>query len=90
MVYQTRVETRTAVRSTPEGLKSFLPPLLTKLKSRQQTTVSVRAVHAEGTVDVETRLGELQFRSNLIERLPEEESVALHAFSLLTTQTTIL
>jgi hypothetical protein len=76
MVYQTRVETHATVRSTPEGLKSFLPPLPTELKARQQNTVTVRAVHPEGTVDVETRFDELEFHSNLIERLPEKDRAA--------------
>ncbi len=76
MVYQTRVETHATVRSTPEGLKSFLPPLPTELHARQRNTVTVRAVHPEGTVDVETRFDEFEFHSNLVERLPEKDRAA--------------
>jgi len=76
MVYQTRVETHATVHSTPEGLTAFLPPLPTEFKARQQNTVTVRAVHPEGTVDIETRFDEFEFHSNLVERLAEKDRAA--------------
>lgn len=73
MVYQTNMETHATVRSNPSGLKSFLPPLPTDMTTRQQNTVTVRAVHREGTADVETRFDQFEFHSDLTDRLPEKE-----------------
>jgi hypothetical protein len=73
MVYQTRMETHATVRSDPEGLKSFLPPIPTELSTRQQNTVTVRAVHPEGTADVEARFDQFELHSNLTDRLPEKD-----------------
>ncbi len=73
MVYQTTMETHATVRSNPEGLKSLLPPIPTELSTRQRNTVTVRAVHPEGTADVETRFDEFELHSNLIDRLSEKD-----------------
>jgi hypothetical protein len=72
MVYQTSIETRAKVRSNPEGLKAFLPPLPTDLSARQQNTVTVRSVSPDGVAEVENRFDRFEFRSNLPELLPEE------------------
>jgi hypothetical protein len=72
MVYQTSMETHAKVRSTPEGLKAFLPPLPTELSTHQQNTVTVRSVSREGVAEVETRFDRFEFQSNLPELLPDE------------------
>jgi len=71
MVYQTNTVTHATIRSTPEGLKSFLPPIPTEFSTRQQNTVTVRAVQSEGTADVETRIDAFDFTSDVFARIPE-------------------
>ncbi len=70
-VYQTNMQTRATIRSNPAELKAFLPPLPTELSTRQQNTVTVRAVRPQGGADVETRFDRFEFQSDLLERLPE-------------------
>jgi hypothetical protein len=72
MVYQTRMQTRATPRSKPPGLKAFLPPVPTELSTRQQNTVTVRAVHPDGTAEVENRFDLFEFQSNFADLLPEE------------------
>ena len=72
MVYQTTIKTRATVSSNPEGLKALLPPLPTELATRQQNTVTVRAVGADGVAEVENRFDLFEFESNLAEALPED------------------
>jgi hypothetical protein len=72
MVYRTSMETHAKVRSTPEELKAFLPPLPTELSARQQNTVTVRSVSPEGVAEVENRFDRFEFQSNLPDLLPEE------------------
>jgi len=72
MVYQTRMQTRATPRSNPPGLKAFLPPVPTELSTRQQNTVTVRAVHPDGTTEVENRFDAFEFQSNFADLLPEE------------------
>ncbi len=47
-VYQTSLQTRATIRSNPPGLRAFLPSMPTELGTRQQNTVTVRAVHPDG------------------------------------------
>ncbi|MBZ5543833.1 MAG: hypothetical protein LAO07_09170 [Acidobacteriia bacterium] len=72
MVYQTSIETHAKIHSTPEGLKAFLPPLPTELRTRQQNTVTVRSVSADGVAEVENRFDRFEVQSNLPELLPDE------------------
>lgn len=72
MVYQTLIETHAKIHSTPEGLKAFLPPFPTELSTRQQNTVTVRSVSADGVAEVENRFDRFEFQSNLPELVPEE------------------
>jgi hypothetical protein len=72
MVYQTSMQTRATIRSNPPGLKAFLPSLPTELGTRQQNTVTVRAVDPDGTAEVENRFDVFEFQSNLPDLLPEE------------------
>jgi len=72
MVYQTRMQTHATARSNPPGLKAFLPPVPTELSTRQQNTVTVRAVHSDGTAEVENRFDLFEFQSNFADLLPEE------------------
>ena len=71
MTYETRMQTHVKVRSNPPGLEAFLPPLPTELSARQQVTITVRAVHDDGSVDVDYRFDQFEFESNLIDRMPE-------------------
>lgn len=72
VVYQTSIQTHVTVQSNPEGLKAFLPLLPTELKTRQQNTVTIRAVQADGSAAVENRFDSFEVQSNLVEVLPEE------------------
>jgi hypothetical protein len=76
VVYETNLKTRATVRSNPDTLKSFLPPLPTELSAQQRNTVTIRAVHPEGTADVETRFDRFEFHSDLANRLPEKDRSA--------------
>lgn len=71
IVYQTKIETHATIRANPPGLESFLPPLPTQMSTRQQATVTVRAIHDDGSVDVENRFDQFELQSNLLERVPE-------------------
>jgi len=72
VVYQTSIQTHVTVQSNPEGLKAFLPPLPTELKTRQQNTATIRAVQADGSAEVENRFDRFEVQSNLADVLPEE------------------
>lgn len=72
MVYRTSIETEAKIRSNPEGLKAFLPPLPTRLSTRQQNTVTVRSVSPEGVAEVENRFDEFELESNLPDLVSEE------------------
>lgn len=71
MVYQTKIETHAKIRANPPSLETFLPPLPTEMTTRQKATVTVRAIHADGSVDVENRFDQFALQSNLLERVPE-------------------
>src|SRR5690242_8777416 len=68
MVYQTEMHTTATVSTEPSGLKAFLPPLPTELSTKQQNTVTVRRVRADGSADLENRFDRFQLQSNLPER----------------------
>lgn len=70
MVYQTTIKSTASVHSNPEGLKDFLPPVPTEMGTRQQNTVTVRKVNADGTTQVENRFDRFEFESNLPDLLP--------------------
>lgn len=72
VVYQTHIMTHVTVQSNPESLKALLPPLPTELKTRQQNTVTIRAVQADGSAEVENRFDLFEVQSNLGDVLPEE------------------
>lgn len=71
VVYQTKMQVQATVESNPPGLKSFLPPVPTRITARQQNTVTVREVHPDGSADIENRFDTFEFESDLVERLPE-------------------
>ncbi len=70
MLYQTRTETRSGVRSTPPGLEAFLPPLPTELTTRQENTVTVRAAQPDGAADVENHFERFEIQSTFADRVP--------------------
>jgi len=71
-VYQTDLQMASSVRSNPDILKSFLPPMPTKLAIRQQNTLTVQAIQPDGSVEIENRFDKFDFQSDLADRLPEE------------------
>ncbi|MFB3921262.1 MAG: hypothetical protein ACE145_06035 [Terriglobia bacterium] len=79
VVYQTSIATRVNVQSNPEGLKALLPPLPTELKTRQLNTVTIRAVQADGSAEVENRFDGFEVESNLAEVMPEEMKTSAEA-----------
>lgn len=78
MVYQTTIKTTSSLHSNPESLKDFLPPVPTEMGTRQQNTITVRKVNANGTAQVENRFDRFEFESNLPDLVPEglEDSAA--------------
>lgn len=79
LVYQTAVQTSVSINSNPEELKLLLPPLPTSLSSRQQNTITVRSIDANGVAEVENRFDRFEFQSNLVDSLPEEMRAAAAA-----------
>jgi len=80
MVYRTEMHTEATVRTEPFGLKAFLPPLPTDLTTKQQNTVTVRTVRADGSADLENRFDRFDLKSDLPERSPRElRDSAIHA-----------
>src|SRR5437016_5766000 len=80
MVYRTEMHTEATVRTEPSGLKAFLPPLPTDLTTKQQNTVTVRTVRADGSADLENRFDRFDLQSDLPERSPRElRDSAVHA-----------
>ena len=80
MVYRTEMHTEATVRTEPSGLKAFLPPLPTDLTTKQQNTVTVRTVRADGSADLENRFDRFDLESDLPERSPRElRDSAVHA-----------
>src|SRR5947208_673225 len=75
-VYQMEMHTQATVETQPPGLEAFLPALPTDVSTRQQNTVIVRAVHADGSADVEHRFDRFELQSNLAERSPKERRVS--------------
>jgi len=71
MVYQTTIQTRATIQSDPPGLKAFLPPVPTDLKTRQQNTVTIQTVQSDGTAVIQNRFDQFEFQSNLVDLLPE-------------------
>jgi hypothetical protein len=71
MVYASKVHTKTVIRSEPPELQDFLPPLPTNFTLRQQNTVTVKAVHSDGSADIENHFDKFDFQSDLAERAPE-------------------
>ena len=70
--YRTETRTTATVRTTPAGLEALLPPLPTQVSTRQQNTITVRAVHANGVADVEDRLNQLNLQYDLPPHTPKE------------------
>ncbi len=71
MVYATEVRTRAQIDSNPPALKNFFPPVPADLTMRQQNTVTVAAVHADGAADLQQRFDRFELQSDLA-ALPEE------------------
>jgi hypothetical protein len=70
--YCTETRTTATARTTPPGLDALLPPLPTQVSTRQQNTLTVRAVHANGVADVENRLNQLDLQYDLPPHTPKE------------------
>ena len=71
MVYATKMHTKAVIHSEPPELQSFLPPLPTNFSVQQQNTVTVKAVHSDGSADLENHFDKFEFLSDLAERVPE-------------------
>jgi len=71
MVYTTKMQTKAMLHSDPPELQNFLPPVPTNFSVQQQNTVTVKAVHSDGSTDIENRFDKFEFQSNLAERVPE-------------------
>jgi len=70
--YQTETHTTATVRISPPGLEALLPPLPTQVSTRQQNTLTVRAIHANGVADVENRFDRLDLQYDLPQQTPQE------------------
>src|SRR6266581_790035 len=56
--------TQATIRTELSGLKAFLPPLPTDLTTKQQNTVTVRTVRADGSADLENRFDRFDLESD--------------------------
>jgi hypothetical protein len=68
-VYATKMHTKAVIHSEPPELQNFLPPLPTNLSVRQQITVTVKAVHSDGSADIENHFDKFEFQSDLADRV---------------------
>ena len=65
MVYSSQMHTKAVVHSDPPELQGFLPPLPTDFTVQQQNTVTVKAVHSDGSADIENHFDKFSFQSDL-------------------------
>jgi hypothetical protein len=70
IVYVSKVETNSKVESDPPGLKSFFPPMPTKLRLNQQSTITVSKMRPDGGADVQHRFDKFEVQTDLAE-LPD-------------------
>jgi len=70
MVYATKMHTKAVIHSEPPGLENFLPPMPTNFTMQQQNTVTVKAVHDDGSADIEYHFDKFEFQSDLADRVP--------------------
>jgi hypothetical protein len=70
MVYATKMHTKAVIHSEPPELQNFLPPLPTNFSVQQQNTVTVKAVHSDGSADIENHFDKFEFQSDLASRVP--------------------
>lgn len=70
-VYSTRMRTRTELHSDPPALVKLLPPLPANFTLEQRNTVTVKAVHPDGSADIENHFDKFEFRSDIADGLPE-------------------
>jgi hypothetical protein len=70
MVYATKMHTKAVIHSQPPELQNFLPPLPTNLSVQEQITVTVKAVHSDGSADIENHFDKFEFQSDLADRVP--------------------
>jgi hypothetical protein len=70
MVYATKMHTKAVIHSDPPELQNFLPPLPTNFSVQQQITVTVKAVHSDGSADIENHFDKFEFQSDLADRVP--------------------
>jgi len=71
MVYATKMHAKAVIHSEPPELQSFLPPLPTNFSVQQQSTVTVKAVHSDGSADIENHFDKFELQSDLAERVSE-------------------
>ena len=71
MVYETQLNTSAQYQFNPPTLQNFLPPLPTALNMRQQTTVTVEAIHHDGGVDIQNRFDRMDVESTYPDSAPE-------------------
>jgi len=69
-VYVTKVHTQAAIHCDPPELLDLFPPLPTHLTMQEQNTVTVKAIHSDGSVDLEDHFDQFEFQSNLADRVP--------------------
>jgi hypothetical protein len=70
MVYATKMNTKSVIHSEPPELQNFLPPLPANFTVQQQNTVTVKAVHNDGSADIENHFDKFEFQSDLADRVP--------------------
>jgi len=70
MVYTTKMHTKAVIHSEPPELQNFLPPLPTNFSVQQQNTVTVKAVHSDGSADIENHFDKFEFQSDLAAHVP--------------------
>ena len=70
MVYLTKVHTKAAIHCEPPELLNLFPPLPTNLAMLEQNTVTVKAIHSDGSTDLDDHFDQFEFQSDLADRVP--------------------
>lgn len=71
MIYKVKTQTRLDVRASPAEVGTLLPPLPAEFSTQQEDTVIVRAVHGDGTVDLEVHFDRFDVQNKFADGLPE-------------------
>jgi hypothetical protein len=71
-VYKTETHTSATIQTDPAGIVAFLPSLPRQVSTRQQNTLTIEAVHTDGTADVKNHFDRFALEYQLPDDAPKE------------------